>query len=191
MKEWGITLIEAEAGSAAEARNDAKLSFEEAFEIHHRLVYRYALTLTRDVALAEDATQEVFLRLHRQLDSAQHIGMLRAWLLRVTANAVRNLLRTRRRSAAREEAFGVETTSKQEESGPDGVLVREAEVAKARHVLGQLKEPWRSCLLLRNEGLSYREVAEALGLKESSIGKLLARGRKEFVKLYRKVGQKQ
>ena len=187
MREWDITLTGAEAGPAAAAQHDARLTFDEAFTAHHRLVYRYAYALTRDAALAEDVTQEVFLRLHSRIDAAQHAGMLRPWLLRVTANVARNILRTRRRAAVRDEAFGAEMLQMRDERGPDETLAQKAEMAKAQHALGKLKEPLRNCLLLRHEGLSYREIADTLGIKESSIGSLIARGRSEFIKLYKKV----
>jgi DNA-directed RNA polymerase specialized sigma24 family protein len=43
--------------------------------------------------------------------------------------------------------------------------------------------------LLRHEGLSYRDIAAALGLKESSVGSLIVRGRNKFMKLYMKIGK--
>jgi RNA polymerase sigma-70 factor (ECF subfamily) len=180
-----ITLVEADGGRPAHGR----LSFDEAFAAHQGLIYRYAYALTRDGALAEDVTQEVFLRLHGHLDSDQREGMLRAWLLRVTANIARNLLRTRRRAAAREGAFAIEMYQTPDSVTPDDELSRQAEIARAQHVLGKLKEPLRSCLLLRHEGLSYREIAAALGLKESGVGSLIVRGRDKFMKLYLKTGK--
>jgi RNA polymerase sigma-70 factor (ECF subfamily) len=189
MSEWEITLNEAEAGPAAEAQREVRLSFDEAFTAHHRLVYRYAYSLVRDAGLAEDVTQEVFLRLHGHLDSAQQSGMLRPWLLRVTANLARNVLRTRRRAASRDEAFRIEKLQAREQCAPDEALERKGQVARARQTLEKLQEPYRSCLLLRHEGLSYREIAGTLGLKESCVGSLIVRGRNEFVKLYKEVGQ--
>lgn len=185
MKEREITLTELEGEPATAARDEGYLSFEEAFALHHRLVYRYACALTRDRALAEDAAQEVFLRLHRQRIAA---GRLRPWLIRVTANVARNLLRTRQRAAARDEAFAVEALQRQEPRLPDEELGRESDIRKAQEALGKLEEPQRSCLLLRHEGLSYREIAAALGLKESHVGSLIARGRLKFMKLYGKAG---
>lgn len=189
MKAWEITLSGTEAGQAAEAQTAGYLSFEEAFAAHQRLVYRYAYSLTRDAALAEDVTQEVFLRLHHHLGESQRDGMLRAWLLRVTANAARNLMRTRRRAAARDEAFAMELSRSDGAVVPDDELARNAEIAKAQRALAGLQEPLRSSLMLRNEGLSYREIAAALGLRESSVGSLVARARTRFMKLYMKIGR--
>jgi RNA polymerase sigma-70 factor (ECF subfamily) len=181
MSDWEVTLTGAE---------DVRLTLDQAFAAHHRLVYRYAFSLTRDCALAEDVAQEVFLRLHRHIDAAQQAGLLRAWLLRVAANVSRNLLRTRRRAAVRDEAFEYEMLNRRDDTAPDERLLRQSDILKAQAALAKLKEPFRSCLMLRHEGLSYREIASTLELKESNVGSLIARGRNEFMKLYERGGQK-
>src|SRR5260370_15574238 len=81
------------------------LGFDEAFTLHHRAVFRTARAVVRDAALAEDVTQEVFLRLYRHRDSTPGDDLLRAWLFRVTLNVALNTLRGQSRSAAREEAY--------------------------------------------------------------------------------------
>src|SRR5918993_4885861 len=73
--------------------------FDEAFMLHHRAVYRTAYALVRDTGLAEDVTQEVFLRLYRHLDATPGEDLLRAWLLRVCMNVARNTLRGRNRAS--------------------------------------------------------------------------------------------
>ena len=55
-------------------------------------------------------------------------------------------------------------------------------------MLNRIKEPMRSCLLLKHEGLSYREIAAALEINEANVGSLIARGRREFLRLYGKIG---
>jgi RNA polymerase sigma-70 factor, ECF subfamily len=168
---------------------DVRLSFDEAFVAHHRVVYRYAYALTRDPGLAEDVAQEVFIRLHQNLDAAQREGMLRAWLLRVTANLARNLFRARSRATARDEEFVAGVAQAAKMIQPDEELFRQTEIDEARRTLNKIKEPMRSCLLLKHEGLSYREIAASLGIKESNVGSLIARGRREFIRLYGKIGK--
>jgi RNA polymerase sigma factor (sigma-70 family) len=165
-----------------------QLSLEQAFAAHHRLVYRYALGLTREPGLAEDVAQEVFVRLYQNLVAAQRDDLLKAWLLRVTANVARNVLRSRSRSQTRDESFVARQDH--ESASPESDLLRKAEIDSARLALAKLKEPLRSCLLLRNEGLSYKEIAAALELNEASIGALLVRARREFIRSFSKVGGK-
>jgi DNA-directed RNA polymerase specialized sigma24 family protein len=65
---------------------------------------------------------------------------------------------------------------------------RRTEIEEARRALGHIKEPMRSCLLLKQQGLSYREIAQTLSLNEANVGSLIARGRKEFMRVYGKFG---
>src|SRR5918998_732313 len=81
------------------------LRFDEAFTLHHRAVYRAAYALVRDGGLAEDVTQEVFLKLYQHLGSLQGEEHVRAWLLRVATNTALNALRSRGRTGAREDEF--------------------------------------------------------------------------------------
>ncbi len=169
----------------------APLSFDEAFTLHHRVVFRTACSVVRDAALAEDVTQEVFLRLYRNLDSTPGEELLRAWLLRVTLNVARNTLRGQTRSMARDHEYQRTATS----DGwfgpaPDESFTRRTEIEEARRALDKIKEPMRSCLLLKQQGLSYREIATTLSVKETNVGSLVARGRKEFARVYGKIGGK-
>jgi RNA polymerase sigma factor (sigma-70 family) len=181
MKDCEIALTGLGGDPSAGARDERLLTLEEAFAQHHQLVYRYACALTRDRALAEDAAQEVFLRLHGQRIAA---GRLRPWLIRVTANVARNLLRTRGRAVLRDQAFAADVLHRQQHRLPDEEMGRESDIRKAQEALDQIDEPQRSCLLLRQEGLSYREIAASMGLKESNVGSLIARGRMKFMRLY-------
>ena len=160
------------------------LSFDEAFTLHHRAVFATARGVVRDTALAEEITQEVFLKLYRHFDSKPNGELLRPWLLRVTLNEARNTLRGQNRSRARGTTYQKNT----DQPVPQGDYERRQEVETARRALDTIKEPMRSCLLLRQQGLSYREIAQTLSLKENYVGSLVARARKEFVRSYGKIG---
>jgi len=165
------------------------LSFDEAFTLHHRAVFRTARAVVRDSALAEDVTQEVFLRLYRNLDSTPGEDLLRAWLLRVTLNVARNTIRGNTRSMVRDNEYHKESVG----TGffvdaPEEDYERKIAIEEARRALDKIKEPMRSCLLLKQQGLSYKEIATTLSIKETNVGSLVARGRKEFARVYGKIG---
>jgi len=168
------------------------LSFDEAFTLHHRAVFRTARAVVRDTALAEDVTQEVFLRLYRNLNSTPGEELLRAWLLRVTLNVARNTLRGQSRSMVRDNEYHKSTAeSGQMAEAPEVDYERKLAIEETRRALDKIKEPMRSCLLLKQQGLSYREIATTLSLKETNVGSLVARGRKEFARVYGKIGGRQ
>ena len=164
-------------------RRDA-VGFDEAFTLHHRAVFGTARAVLRDAALAEEITQEVFLKLYRHLQTAPTGELLRPWLLRVTLNEARNAIRSQNRSLARDTVY--------EKTRHETAARFEAESAQqletARRALDKIKEPMRSCLLLRHQGLSYREIAQTLSVKENYVGSLVARARKEFTRTYGKTG---
>ena len=165
------------------------LSFDEAFTLHHRAVFRTARAVVRDSALAEDVTQEVFLRLYRNLNSTPGEELLRAWLLRVTLNVARNTLRGQSRSMVRDNEYHKTTADNGfAVEAPEEDYERRVAIEEARRALDKIKEPMRSCLLLKQQGLSYREIANSLSLKETNVGSLVARGRKEFARVYGKIG---
>lgn len=105
---------------------------------------------------------------------------LRVWLFRVATNLIRDRGRTsetRRRILA-----GV--PPREESSNPLKELERSEEVEEVRQALARVSPRDREVLLLRQEGFSYREIAEAVDVASSSIGTLLARALKRFAEEY-------
>lgn len=150
---------------------------ERLFRTYHDMLVRYLTRRLGDRDWAEEVAQETFVRALRQ--GALHHE--RAWLFTVANNLVRDearrdarrrrhlrLLRERERA---EEAVDPEPTS----------LERAQEAALARRALEALGERDRNALLMREEGLDYREIAAALGIAESSVGTTLSRARRRLV----------
>jgi RNA polymerase sigma factor (sigma-70 family) len=166
------------------APQETALSFDEAFTLHHRAVFATARAVVRDSAVAEEVTQEVFLKLYRHFDSQPKPELLRPWLLRVTLNEARNTIRGQSRALVRDTAY----QKSNDEPVQHAEYENRQQLEAARRALDKIKEPMRSCLLLRHQGLSYREIAETLSLKENYVGSLVARARKEFVRTFGKIG---
>ena len=181
-----VDIMSDQRATAAAAK--VKIEFDEAFSLHHRTVFRTARSVVRDPGLAEDVTQEVFLRLYKNMDSILDEEMLRPWLIRVALNVAKNTIRGNIRANTREENYV-------KESGDDGIFSIEnqyeeqAEINEIHRALTKIKEPLRSCLLLKQQGLSYKEIAGSLSLNESSIGTYVARARQEFARFYGKIGR--
>lgn len=163
------------------------IGFDEAFTLHHRTVFRTARSVVQDAGLAEDVTQEVFIRLYKHMDSISDLEMLRPWLIRVALNVARNTLRGNIRANTRDENYVKESVENSIFS-VESEYEQKTEVNEITHALNKVKEPLRSCLVLKQQGLSYREIAESLSLNESSIGTYVARARAEFMRFYGKAG---
>jgi RNA polymerase sigma factor (sigma-70 family) len=164
------------------------IGFEEAFTLHHRTVFRTARSVVHDAGLAEDVTQEVFIRLYKHIDSLPNLDMLRPWLIRVALNVAKNTLRGNIRANTRDENYVKETVGNSIFS-VESEYEQKSEVSEINRALSKVKEPLRSCLVLKQQGLSYREIAESLSLNETSIGTYVARARAEFMRFYGKVGR--
>ena len=152
---------------------------ERLFHLYHDPLVRYLTRRLGDRDWAEEVAQETFLRALRQ----ERLTNERAWLFAVATNLVRDEARkdARRRrhlallaEQARDEAVEPEPTS----------LERAQEAAFARRAVDALVERDRLALLMREEGLDYNEIAEALGLSPSSVGTTLARARRRLVEAY-------
>ena len=172
----------------ATASATEKIEFEEAFALHHRTVFRAARSVVQDAALAEDITQETFLRLYRNQDSITDLEMLRPWLIRVAINVAKNTVRGQFRANTRNDNY-VKETGTSETASIETDYEEQAGVTEIYRALNKIKEPLRSCLILKQQGLSYKEIAASLELNESSIGTFVARARQEFTRFYGKIGK--
>lgn len=180
--------VDSMSDQTAAAAVKENIGFDEAFTLHHRTVFRTARSVVHDCGLAEDVTQEVFLRLYKNIDTLPDLEMLRPWLIRVALNVARNTLRGNIRANTRDENYVKESVENSVFS-VESEYEQKTEVNEINRALNKVKEPLRSCLVLRQQGLSYREIAESLSLNESSVGTFVARARQEFMRFYGKVGR--
>jgi RNA polymerase sigma-70 factor, ECF subfamily len=156
-------------------------------EIHHRYVRRvfglcrYMLDSRES---AEDATSEVFLKLHRSIESYDGSIPFPRWLLRVAGNQCIDVLRRRRRERqviveVEDGAAVIEATSS--EPSPLGTVIRMAERAQLQAVIGRLPENFRVPLVLRYYSeLSYDEIGQQLGLQRNHVAVLIFRAKQEL-----------
>lgn len=187
MRDSSEILVDLMSEQTAAAATET-IVFEEAFSLHHRTVFRAARSIVRDAGLAEDVTQEVFIKLYKHKDDLPDAEMLRPWLIRVALNLAKNVVRGNIRANTRDENYVKETV----ENGVISVeseYEQKAELTDVNRALSKVKEPLRSCLVLKQQGLTYREIAESLELNETSIGTYVARARAEFMRFYGKVGK--
>jgi RNA polymerase sigma factor (sigma-70 family) len=182
------TFVDSMSEQAAAAVARETIEFEEAFSLHHRTVFRAARSVVQDPGLAEDVTQEVFIKLYKHLDSITDQEMLRPWLIRVALNEAKNTLRTKIRANNRDENYVKDTVDSSVFSVEDE-FEEKTGINEINRALSKIKEPLRSCLVLKQQGLSYREIAQSLELNETSIGTYVARARAEFMRFYGKVGR--
>ena len=141
--------------------------FEHAAVRYQNMVYRIALHYFGNSQDAEDAVQEVFLRLYAAEKSFESPEHLRRWLIRVTVNVCRDVLRSpwRRRRVSLEEL-------------PEEPVFDQPEQAALYREVMALPEKYRTVLnLFYYEELSVKEIGELLGLRTSAVTTRLHRAR--------------
>lgn len=155
--------------------------FKVLFDRHYPAVCRGLIGLLGNRAAAEDVAQETFIKLY--LTPPRESANLNGWLAKVATNLAYNQLRSENSRRHREIRTGRQWENSVDKD-PEDALVREEEAAFTRRVLELLPERDRACLLLKFSGMCYADLAEVLGVKESSIGTLLARARARFKNEY-------
>jgi RNA polymerase sigma-70 factor (ECF subfamily) len=168
-----------------------ELEFQVLSERHCDEIHRYALGLLGNQSDAEDATQEVLLRLWNHLPRL-NLFNIRAWLFRTTRNYCLDQIR-RRSHVASANNVGAAADEVLEE-WPDDLAVDPSfaadssfQLERARQALLKLPEALRSVFLLYEvNGLRYREIASTLGMPVNTVKVYLLRARQKLSKLVHK-----
>jgi RNA polymerase sigma-70 factor (ECF subfamily) len=171
-----------EAMTMATAREIAAEEFSAVVTKHRPQIFRFLLSSTRDVDLAETLTQECFLKAHRNWGSFRGESSAMTWLMRIAINLQKDHWRNRRLQFWRHtqsHAVDLDEASEWLPSGERSVeqqlLARERVGQVAKAVEG-LSERQRTVFLLRYvEELELSEIARATGLNEGTVKAHLSR----------------
>jgi len=188
MKTLALAAVEAgdEPGDRDSTLEAARAGDRAAFDLlmrrHERLVLGTAYRLSGNLEDAQDASQEVFLRLYRNLGRLE-TGNLAAWLYRVTVNVCHDVRRRRLSTVPVDDAPELAAAADPQQS------VSQAEQrALLLRSLRMLSEKERAALVLRDlEGLSTAEVAAALGSSVVTVRSQICKARlkmRDFVERY-------
>ena len=147
-------------------------------------VYRFALSLTRDAADADDVVQETFLRAYRSWHTFQPGSDARRWLFTITRNV---FLRSRERERRHvdledgdlEALSSFAAATDQARDGSDRILSRIDLGPALQRALNELDEPFKSAVVLVDlEDQSYDAASEILGVPIGTVRSRLFRGRR-------------
>jgi RNA polymerase sigma-70 factor (ECF subfamily) len=173
------------AGTDASRDSRADPWFDALFREHYPRMVGMLARLTGDRAHAEEIAADVFCKLARRPAFFQSRDVLTAWAYRVATNAGLDALRLTSRRRRWEQAAGAESLRVSEPAGALDEMLRDERCARVRTVLASLKPREAQLLLLRSNGLAYRELAQTLGIEPRSVGTLLARAELVFERKFR------
>ena len=150
------------------------------FKAYHTPLVRFLTRRLGDRDAAEEIAQETFVRALKQ----ETITSERSWLFAVASNLVRDEARRELRAQKRMELMRSHARAESAVEPEPTVVERAEDQALARQAIEMLAERDRDALLMREEGLGYDEIAEALGLSVASVGTTLSRARRRLMEAY-------
>ena len=166
----------------ATAEKIAAEDFAHVVATHRQQIFRFLLSSTRDVDLAENLTQECLLKAHRNWGSFRGESSAMTWLMRIAINVQKDHWRNRRLQfwrQTRTNAVDVDEASDwlpSGESSPEHQLLAREKVAMVWKAVEQLSERQRTVFLLRYvEEMEIAEIASATGLSDGTVKAHLSR----------------
>lgn len=153
-------------------------AFERLFLAEYSRVAAIAYRVLGDATEAEDVAQEVFVAFYRRHEADASYAA--PWLHSAAAHAALNVARGRRRRQRRENAHAAERAAAI--GDPEAGAIAAEQRREVRSVLARLPARVAAILALRYSGLSYAEVAQALGISADQVGTRLRRAQEAFRK---------
>ena len=173
----------------AAARRGDRDAFRTLFERYHRRAYALAFGVLRHPDDALDVVQDAFIKAHKYLDKFEGNSSFYTWLYRIVMNLAIDHLRKHRRQKPVEldehhldEAAGDESLLPKILGGNPGRALLDKQIrARIDEALGTLSDNHRAVLIMRElEGMSYEEMAQAMGCSKGTIMSRLFHARKNM-----------
>ncbi|MDE2850859.1 MAG: sigma-70 family RNA polymerase sigma factor [Acidobacteriota bacterium] len=184
-----------EAALVAEAIEGSELAFRTLVERYQRPVFSLVLRMVQDRGIAEDVTQEVFVKAWMALARYDPRRRFASWLFKIASNAAIDQLRRKKLPTTPIETGDPDRSSildriEDERSESPDTLVKRRELSSALEAaVAALRPEYRLVVLLRfREELPYRDIAEATGMPLGTVKTNLRRARREIEERLRKDG---
>jgi RNA polymerase sigma-70 factor (ECF subfamily) len=143
------------------------------YEAMREKIFRYLLILGIEPDQAQEICQETFLRLYAKLREGEKIENVHAWIFVVARNCGLNARQYNRKL----ESFDADLESNTAASRPtpEQELLGKEKFQRLREAVAALSPQQQHCLHLRADGLRYREIAQIVGVRTSTVGEFLRR----------------
>ena len=171
--------------------NGVEAAWEDLVKLHTRRVYAICYRFTGNDSEAQDLTQDVFLRIFRNLKSFRSgEGSFTVWLTRLTRNLLIDHYRRTKQERATdsiEEQLVVLEGKSSPETRTDSMLAGREASELLQGALQRLSPELRETVILRDlQELEYREIADVLQVPEGTVKSRLNRGRAELARILRR-----
>jgi RNA polymerase sigma-70 factor, ECF subfamily len=177
-----------------QVKKGSQEAFSQLVDRHQTSVYSLCHRMTGDRAEAEDLAQESFFRAYKGLDSFRKGARLKPWLLKIAANACLDLLRKKKQETLSLDSLMIVEDgpfSLREDEHPENAYLLEEARGNVQTALLHLPADYRIVLVLRYlEDLSYREVADTLGVTLSTVETRIYRAKKALARMLVSPGER-
>ena len=155
--------------------------FTEITTLHKDKIYRICYAYLYEKDLVEDLYQEVLINVWNGLNKFKGNAQLSTWLYRVTLNTT---ITFNKKNKTHQKLFQNTIPENISENLDVGDTERECRVNKLMQCVQKLKEEERILISLVLEELSYKEIADVLGIEVSNVGARINRTKKKLLKIY-------
>jgi len=160
-----------------------KESFEYIIKSYHKPVFHICLQVTGNAQEAEEAGNEVFMKVFKTLDSYKLEFKFSTWIYKIAYNYCIGIIRKRKREENYLQQQILEIGDLNDCNTPASHHFQKTEQDQLNGMLQTLPVKYRTALMLKYyRDLSYREISEILGMPQNTIASLLLRGKKELRK---------
>lgn len=164
------------------AQKGDRRAYDILVRLYQRQVYRWAFHVVRTHDLADEVTQDVFVRTYQALDRVDPDRPLGAWLCRSAINVALNIVRKQQFRTQWAQENRPEPTDYERESGqPDAGFRRRRVIERLERAIDELPPIYRTIIMLRlKDDLSYDQISKALGVSMGTVMSRLARARQRL-----------
>lgn len=169
-----------------------RVAFDQLFERYGSRIRSFVFRFVGDREVAEDLTQEVFLKLYRNPRAFDPRGRFMTWIFAVARNACIDYLRLKKLPVVAVGGGGDEEDPTMEPStplsyAPDETALHHELQSKMQDVLGRLSNKLREVFVLcAVQGLSYEDAAQVIGCPVKTVSSRLSRAREQFFQTFKR-----
>lgn len=183
--------MDADAQLVDRCLNGQETAWEDLVKLHTRRVYAICYRFTNSDSEAQDLTQDVFLRVFKNLKSFRSgEGSFVVWLTRLTRNLLIDHYRRTRLDRATDSLDDQAPMLEEKTammSRTDGMLAGREASELLQQALQKLSPELRETVILRDlEELDYKEIAQVLNVPEGTVKSRLNRGRAELARILKR-----
>lgn len=159
------------------------MKFSTAYEESKDAVFGYLTYMTKNIQLAEDLSQETFLKMFINIRKFKGTSSIKTWALKIARNTFLTYAKKKQPLLLEEQVLNLTPALYQNE--PEETVLQKEKAEMIRNIMMTLNENERTILLLRDyEGLSYEEIAQILNISTEVLKSRLYRARQKYIKLY-------